>query len=111
MTDVPDMPTTLPAEFHKYFWDIDAAKLNPSSNPCYVISRLLDKGDIIAARWVRRSFTEKLMIKTIRESENLEPWTITLWAGFYKIPLNEIISYNPSRPQVRHNVLWPYPQH
>jgi hypothetical protein len=45
-----ETPTKLPKELYRFFWDVDVAKLDPAEKPYFVINRLLDKGDIKAAR-------------------------------------------------------------
>ncbi|MBI4065454.1 hypothetical protein HY409_03745 [Candidatus Gottesmanbacteria bacterium] len=84
------MPTTLPPEFYKYFWEIDPVELNPSQHAKYVINRLLDKGNLEAARWVRSNFSELIIIDTIKTQRDFSFKTITLWADYYNIPKEEI---------------------
>lgn len=77
-----------------------------------IISRLFDKGEATEVRWVRRSFPENLIIKTIKEWPDFEPMTITFWANYFNIPLNETKGYDPSKKQIRRGSgLWPYSQH
>jgi hypothetical protein len=101
------LPTSLPQEFHRFFWDVDAATLDPSLHPLYVINRLLDKGDVAAVRWVRRSFPEELIIKTIKTRRDFSPWNAVFWARFYGIPREEVRCLEPSLLQMRKQ-LWPY---
>ncbi|MEK7587599.1 MAG: hypothetical protein AAB457_02165 [Patescibacteria group bacterium] len=54
--DTPPLPEHIPKGLHQYFWDVRAETLDPSKHPHYVINRLLDKGNLDAARWVVRSF-------------------------------------------------------
>ena len=44
----PPLPAKLPKRLYRFFWDTDAAKVNPRTHPDYVINRLLDKGDLAA---------------------------------------------------------------
>ena len=61
-----DLPTLLPDSLYQFFWDVDPAKVDPSKNPTYVINRLLDKGDLEAARWVLRHFPRELIAEILR---------------------------------------------
>ena len=46
----------IPKSLHKYFWDVDVKKLDPEKKPYFVISRLLDKGNVETAKWVKKKF-------------------------------------------------------
>ncbi len=63
--------TKIPKKLWRYFWDANVKKLNPSKKPYFVISRLLDKGNIEAARWVRRNYSKKLIKDTFLKCEIL----------------------------------------
>lgn len=41
---------TIPDSLHRFFWDVDVKRLDPEKKPYFVINRLLDKGDIEAAK-------------------------------------------------------------
>lgn len=87
---------TLPEQFRQFFWDIDATKLDPSEYPLYVINRLLDKGNLEAARWVLRQFPRKLIVETIKTSLNLSPMTAVFFSRYLNIAREEIRSLQPS---------------
>lgn len=85
------IPTSLPQELHRYFWDIDASKLNPAEHPKYVINRLMNIGDVPAIRWMRRSFPEILVIETVKTMRDFSSKTAMFWAHYYHIPKEEIL--------------------
>jgi len=101
------IPTTIPPELHRFFWDIDADKLNPGEHPLYVINRLLDKGDVQAVRWVRKSFPEEIIIETIRTRRDFSPKTISFWIQYYSIPREEVRWFQEPFRSLRKQ-LWPY---
>lgn len=101
------LPTSLPLEFQSFFWDIDAAKLDPSKHAPYVINRLLDKGNVEAVRWVRQSFPEELIIETVKTRRDFSPWTAVFWARFYDIPREEVRCLQEPYLTLRKQ-LWPY---
>ena len=101
------LPTTLPTELHRFFWDVDAVKLNPSEHPLYVINRLLDKGNVLAVQWVRKNFSEKSIIDTIKTRRDFSPKTISFWAQYYNIPREEVRWYQEPYQSLRKQ-LWPY---
>ena len=87
---IKNLPNKLPVSIRPFFWDTDSKKLDPSKFPLYVINRLLDKGDLEAVRWVKRNFSEKLIIKTIKTRRDFSFKTVIFWSRIYKIPFKEI---------------------
>ncbi len=84
------LPTRLPQEFQRYFWDINSAKLNPAEHPKYVINRLMNIGNVPAIRWMRRSFPEELIRETVKTARDFSSKTAMFWAHFYHIPREEV---------------------
>lgn len=84
------IPTQLPQELHRYFWDIEAAKLNPFEHPEYVINRLMNIGNVAAIRWMRQNFPENCIIDTLKSARDFSGKTATFWANFYHIPKEEM---------------------
>ena len=101
------LPRSIPKQFQTFFWDVDAGKLDPNQHPLYVINRLLDKGNLEAARWVRRKFPEDLIIKTIKTRRDFSPWNAVFWSNFYSIPREEVRCLEPSLLKLR-KMHWPY---
>lgn len=83
-------PSKIPKTLYRFFWDVDPARVNPARRPYYVINRLLDKGDLAAARWVRRHMPEKLIIETLKTVRDFSPRTIYFWSNYYNISKEEI---------------------
>lgn len=84
------LPTQLPPELHRYFWDINAAKLNPAEHSKYVINRLMNMGNVAAIRWMRRSFPQDLIVETVKTMRDFSSKTAMFWAHFYSIQKEEI---------------------
>ena len=101
------LPTKLPKEFYRFFWDVDAEKVNPGKSPYYVINRLLDKGNLEAARWVLHSFPKETIIETFRKIRDFSPWKGVFWARFLEISREEVRCLDPSYLAIRKQ-LWPY---
>ena len=97
----------IPKSLHKYFWDVDVKKLDPQNKPYFVINRLLDKGDLKAARWVREKFSEEQIIFTIKNFRDFSLRSGSFWSLMYKIPLNQIICFQEPYLTIR-RTLWPY---
>lgn len=101
------IPTKLPPSLYQFFWDVDAKKINPGKSPYYVINRLLDKGNLEAVRWVRRSFPKDLITETIKTKKDFSFKTVTFWSKYYQIPAEEIACMQEPFRNLRKQ-LWPY---
>ena len=83
--------THLPSFLHRYFWDIDASKLNPQKRPQYVIQRLLEMGDEKAIRWLRKNFSEKEIKGVLYRSRQISPKTGNFWSLLLGLERRKII--------------------
>lgn len=101
------LPTKLPSSLYKFFWDVDAPAVNPREHPTYVIARLLDKGNLEAARWVLASFPRGTIVQTLRTVKDFSPWNGTFWAHYLEIKKEDVACLRPSYRQMRKQ-LWPY---
>lgn len=106
MPDQP-LPTSIPPTLHRFFWDIDVATLDPSKNSLYVINRLLDKGNLEAARWVLRNFPEDIIKETFRTRRDFSPWNGRFWGHYLSLSEKEVACLEPSYLTQRRQ-LWPY---
>lgn len=85
------LPTHIPAELSKYFWDVNTATVNPQTSPKYVINRLLDKGDFEAVRWVLSTFSTVIIIQSITTSRDFSVKSATFWARYLNIPKEDFL--------------------
>lgn len=99
--------TSLPKFLHRYFWDIDARKLNPQKRPQYVIQRLLEMGDQKAVRWVRKNFSKKQIMETVKKRRGFSTKTAEFWALFLNIPRRQVKCLQKPYLQ-QHKIHWPY---
>ena len=102
-----NLPTRLPTSLYQFFWDIEPTKLNPSEHPTYTIHRLLDKGNIKAARWVLQTFPKDLIVQTLKKNRDFSPWNGTFWSAYFSIPQKEVACLEPSYRAMRKK-FWPY---
>ena len=100
-------PQKLPRRLYRFFWDVDAQKLNPSKYPKFVINRLLDKGDIEAARWVNNNFSEDQVTQTLESMRGFSLKSASFWGLIYNVPLSRIKCFQEPYRTVR-KTLWPY---
>lgn len=101
------LPTTLPPSLCKFFWDVNPAKVNPSEKPYYVINRLLDKGNVEAARWVLANFPKETIRETFRKLRDFSPVVANFWADYLHFPLEEVKCMQEPWRSLRKQ-LWPY---
>lgn len=101
------LPTSLDPALYQFFWDVDAVTLNPSEHPSYVINRLLDKGDVAAARWVLKNFPREMVIETLKTRRDFSPWNGVFWSKYLGIPREEVRCLQPSYLKMRKQH-WPY---
>lgn len=97
----------IPKSLHRYFWDVDVAKLDPKKKPYFVINRLLDKGDLEAARWVRKNYDEEQIRKTFKKMRDFNVKVGSFWSLFLNIPKNQVKCLQPSYLKMR-RMHWPY---
>lgn len=101
------IPTSLPPELYKYFWDVDPKKVNPQQSPEYVAHRLLDKGGLDAARWALRAIPRKLLVGVVKYRRDFSPRNSTFWSRYFQIPEKEVACLQPSYLAMRRQH-WPY---
>jgi hypothetical protein len=106
MADI-QLPKTLPQFLYQYFWDVDPVQIDRSRHPQYIINRLLDKGDLAAARWVLQNYPKELIVQTFRDMRDFSPWNGRFWARFLEIPEKEVACLQPPYLQMR-RMHWPY---
>ena len=97
----------LPKELARYFWDVDAGKIDLVRNERYVIERLLEFGDTDAIRWILKHYSKQAVISSVKRSRQISPKTANFWALIYSIPREEVRCLEPSYLQLRKQV-WPY---
>lgn len=97
----------IPKSLHKYFWDVDVKKLDPEKYPYFVVSRLLDKGNIEATRWIKRNFESNLVQETLENYRDFSLKSASFWALIYKVPLNKVKCFQEPYLSMRKKH-WPY---
>jgi len=94
---------SLPSELHHFFWDCDPAQLDIDRNAAQILTRLLDYGDLVAARWVLRTYgVDHLRAFLLtRGRKTLSRKTIAFWRAFLRLeeePCLQPSSLQGSRP-------------
>ena len=101
------LPTSIPPSLYRFFWDVRAKRVNPRTHPYYVINRLLDKGNMEAARWVLKNFPKETIIETLKTIRDFSPWNGRFWARYLGVPEEEVVCLQPSYLKMR-RTHWPF---
>ena len=97
----------IPKSLHQYFWDVDIKKLDPEKKPYFVISRLLNKGNVEAIKWVKGNYRQEQIKDTFRNIMDFNEKTARFWSLILKIPEEEVKCLQPSYLKTR-RTHWPY---
>jgi hypothetical protein len=80
----------IPQHLQSFFWEIDAAALDPHEHRSYVIGRILELGTEEAVSWMKATFGEQEIKQVICEDHRLSPKSATYWALMYQIPTEHV---------------------
>ena len=97
----------IPKSLHKFFWDVDVTKLNPEKKPYFVINRLLDKGDIEAVRWVKKTYSNKEIKDTFLKLRDFNAKVGAFWSLYLPIPQKDVLCLQTPYREMR-KTHWPY---
>lgn len=86
----------LPTFLKKYFWDVDFNKLDLKKNKFYIISRLLEYGDIKATRWLFKNVERGKIKAAILRFRGFSPPTINFWRIFFNLDKSKILCLQKS---------------
>ena len=95
----------LPAAAKKYFWDINADKLDVSKHSRYVIERLLEYGDFPELRWLFQHFKKEEIVYVLKRSRFLSLRSAHFWSQMLRVPKKEILCLS-KRFQATQNQIW-----
>jgi hypothetical protein len=79
-----------PLFLKRYFWDVDFKRLDSQRNAEYVISRILEYGDVDALKWLFKVFDSRLIKKTLSERRGFSPKTANFWGLFFDLDKRKI---------------------
>jgi hypothetical protein len=72
-------PRKLPPAMQRLFWDTDMHKLDLARHTNYIITRVLEKGDLEDWNWLRWTYGEARIARVTRENRKLNRQTAHLW--------------------------------
>lgn len=82
--------TNVPPNIKSLFWDVDTKNLETSTNPHFIIKRVLDRGSTENVNWLLNNFEDNDIIETISTSRDLTQKTANFWADIYKLDKSKI---------------------
>ena len=101
------MVTKLPEFLKPYFWDVDFSRLDSAKNSEYIINRLLDKGNLKAAKWVEATYPIELVRKVLTTQKDFSLRNASFWGLIFGVPQSQLkCFYEPYRTMRK--TLWPY---
>jgi hypothetical protein len=84
----------IPQNLQPLFWDVNQQQFDPLAWPEYVIFRVLEFGDDVAARWMREMFSPAEIRRIICTEARLSPRSANFWALVYGIPVLDVAALN-----------------
>jgi hypothetical protein len=93
----------VPVRFHPLFWDCDVAALDLEAHSSLILTRLLDYGDLAAARWALQEYGAARIRRFLidRGWKTMSRKTIAFWRAFLHLenePCLQTSSRQDSRP-------------
>jgi len=86
----------LPSFLKKYFWNVDFSDLNLEEDSFFVITRILEYGDIKSFCWLFKRTNRIQIEKVIMKSRELSPKTANFWSRFLNLDKNKILCLEKS---------------
>ena len=83
----------IPIKYKDYFWDTEFDKLNMTKNKYYIISRLLNMGDINELIWLRKNYSDKDFIDIAKQVRDLDPKVANYLRNKYNLKKEEMRYY------------------
>lgn len=95
----------IPPFAQKYFWDVDAQKLDADKYSTYIIERLLELGNPQSARWLLQRYSRRKIVRVLKKTCALSRMSANFWAIYFGLPRREIRCLS-KRYQKQHNAVW-----
>ena len=67
-------------ELKKYFWDTDFASLDIDKHKKYILERLLEMGDVAAAKWMCSRFSAQEILAVLKKSRRISKKSFNFWS-------------------------------
>ena len=76
----------LPKEYKIYFWDVewDDLQSNTEQYTLFIISRLVDKGDVHVIHWLKQYYSCREIFEVVKKSRTVSTKTRQFWCNYEK---------------------------
>lgn len=101
------MVKVIPQNLLHFFWDIDTNKIDLDKKACFIIQRLLDKGDALAVNWVLNNYSTQDITNTFETVRDFSPKIGNFWMLYLNIPKEKMLCLQEPYLKMRKNH-WPY---
>jgi len=91
----------------KYFWDVDPAKLDREKDHVFIISRILEYGDFVAARWLLKAYPLPLIKQALTTKRNFSRASAQFWQQYLGLQKRNIPCLQKSSQKIPVR-LWPH---
>lgn len=89
------------------FWDTKKQDIDEKKNKDFIITRTLEHGYLLDIKKLLKTYSDKDIKNTIKESRNLSARTAWFWSYYFNIPSNQIRCLK--NPYIKiPKALWPY---
>lgn len=83
-------PRSIPRPMRRLFWDTDPHELDLERHAHYIITRILEKGDLEEWNWVRWTYGEKRLREALSGNRQISPATAELWGRTLLVAHEEV---------------------
>lgn len=92
---------TLPEFLKPCFWDVDFENIDADKWPYFVISRVMDKGDTEAIKWLLAAYSKDEIKQSLLRVREMGRMTASFWAAVLSVNPEEVLClqkpYTPIR--------------
>lgn len=83
----------------RLFWDVDRESVDAKKDQFYIISRIIDYGNLRDIKWMRGTYTDEEIKEVICKRRGISKKSVYFWAAYYKIPKEKIKCLQESFPR------------
>lgn len=93
----------IPQYLFRYFWEVDASKVDVQKRARYIIERILEYGDMDAVKWMFNMYPKKVIVEVLKSSRSLSRKSANHWALIFEVLKSQILglskNFKPIIPQ------------
>lgn len=80
----------IPDAVRRLFWDSKKESIDTNLHRSYIISRIIDCGDVEDVKWMLKTFSRKEIIEVVKRRRGLSRKSAIFWSTYLDIPVEEI---------------------